>query len=135
MTASLLASLPQRLGSFAIGREEFLVELYPETGFFAEYHMALLDHRLVAEQSIVPGRVTVAMEFQSEKIGYAGADMGVGHGAQGTAVVVWRKGDVIDLGQVGDLAAFRQPTALGDVGHDDVDRLLGQQVTEAIAQV
>ena len=61
--------------------------------------------------------------------------MGRGHRAERPADVVRRQRHVVDLGHVGDLAALRQTAALGDVGHDVVDRLLLQQVAEAPAQV
>ncbi len=41
------------------------------------------------------------------------------------------EGYVVNCGHVGDLSAFGQTAAPGDVGHDDVDRLLLQQIPVA----
>jgi hypothetical protein len=42
---------------------------------------------------------------------------------------------IIDLGKVGDLLAFCEPTAFGHVRHNDVRRLLLQQLAETLAQI
>ena len=57
------------------------------------------------------------------------------HRAQRRGNEVGGKGQVVDLGQIGDLPALRQPSAFGNVGHDDVGALLLHEFAEAPAQI
>ena len=93
---------------------------------------------MMSRLSVDDRRPVVAVEpveLEHQEVRHGGADMGRGHGADRRGDVVRREGDVVDLGQVGDLAALREPAAFRDVGHDDVDRLLLDQLAETVAQI
>ena len=86
--------------------QEFLIEFDAQARFFRHDHVTLLDYALIGEYDVVPSRVVESVELQSQEVGYAGADVCVAYGGQGAGIVVWGEGDIVGLGEVGDLAAL-----------------------------
>ena len=89
----------------------------------------------ILDREFVPTLVIDPVPFHDEEIRDRRADMRRGHRPERAADVVRGERNVIDLGHIGDLAALREAAALGDIGHDVIDRLLLEQIAKAPAQV
>src|SRR5215210_2037490 len=75
------------------------------------------------------------MPLENEEIRHCRAGVAGGHRPDRCRDEVWRKGQVIDFCEVGDLLAFGEPTALRDIRHDYVRNLLLHHLAEAPAHV
>src|SRR5829696_1695922 len=114
---------------------DLVIDLQPDPRFVGQHDVAILDHRLILQGQILPPGIVDPVPLHDQKVRDRGADVGRGHGAERPADIVRGERHIVDLRHVRDLAALRESTALGDVRHDVVNRLLLQQVAEAPAQV
>src|SRR5262249_26187639 len=102
-----LWSLPEILGAGTdVSAVDLVVDLQADAGFVGEDNVAILDHRLVLQGEVVPTGVVDPVPLHDQEVGDGGADVGGGHRAERTADVVRGERDVVDLGHVGDFAAF-----------------------------
>src|ERR1700684_4438769 len=99
------------------------VELEPDSGSVGERNVPILDDRARAvgsEHIAVPDLALLQrMPLENEEVWNGRADMGGCHGAQRLRYEMRRERQIVNLGEVGDLLALREPAAFGHVRHDD----------------
>ena len=77
--------------------------------------MPVLD-QVLFDQETGPYLVVQVMELEELEVRDGGADVSDRHRAYGTADVVRAERDVVEVGEIGDLATFEQTAGLGEVG-------------------
>src|SRR5215510_2726354 len=92
-----------------------LVEIEADAGAAAQGDITILNDVFLIGDNGGPVVAVEPVELDHQEVGDGGADLGGGHGADRRGDVVRRERDVVDLGQVGDLATLGQPAALGDI--------------------
>src|ERR1035437_1850232 len=118
--------------------EVFLVQFDADAGLVGNHDVAFLNDLALLDK-VLPTLLTIArmapVPLDHQEVGHRRQHAGPRARANGRRLGVRRDRHVIGLCHVGVLLAFRQSTALLNVRHDDVQRLLLENLPEAPSHI